>query len=45
MHGIWAWYRKDGTKMRTGSFINDKQTGKWTTFDKTGKVVKMTNFN
>jgi antitoxin component YwqK of YwqJK toxin-antitoxin module len=28
--------------MRTGYFKNGKQTGEWTTLDKAGKIVKVT---
>ena len=42
--GYWEWFRKDGTKMRSGYFKKGKQVGKWTTYDKKGKVVKVTNF-
>lgn len=42
MTGYWEWFRKDGVKMRSGSFNNGEQIGEWTTFDKTGKVVKTT---
>jgi len=44
MEDYWEWFRKDGTKMRTGYFKNGKQTGKWTTYAKNGKVVKITSF-
>jgi antitoxin component YwqK of YwqJK toxin-antitoxin module len=40
--GYWEWFRKDGTKMRTGYFENGKQVGEWTTYDATGRVVKVT---
>ena len=40
--GYWEWFRKDGTKMRSGYFENGKQTGEWTTYDAKGKVVKVT---
>jgi antitoxin component YwqK of YwqJK toxin-antitoxin module len=40
--GYREWYRKDGTKMRSGYFENGKQTGEWTTYDATGKFVKVT---
>jgi antitoxin component YwqK of YwqJK toxin-antitoxin module len=40
--GYWEWFRKDGTKMRSGYFENGKQTGEWTTYDAKGKVVKIT---
>jgi antitoxin component YwqK of YwqJK toxin-antitoxin module len=44
MEGNWTWYRKDGSKMRTGSFKAGKQVGKWTTYDAKGRVVKVTEF-
>jgi antitoxin component YwqK of YwqJK toxin-antitoxin module len=40
--GYWEWFRKDGTKMRSGYFENGKQAGEWTTYDAKGKVVKVT---
>ncbi len=49
MHGYWVWFRKparpggrDGSKMRSGYFEKGKPTGKWTTYDKNGRVVKVT---
>ncbi len=42
MHGYWEWYRLDGVIMRSGSFDKDKQTGEWITYDKKGKVYKIT---
>ena len=42
MTGYWEWFRKDGSKMRSGTFVNGEQVGEWTTFDKTGRVVKVT---
>ncbi len=48
MEGYWKWFRKPvpgkkiGTRMRSGYFKNGKQVGEWTTYDKTGKVVKVT---
>lgn len=45
MTGYWEWFRKDGSKMRSGYFDDKgKQTGEWTTYDKSGKVYKITNF-
>ena len=38
------WFRKDGSKMRSGYFDKGKQVGKWTTFAKNGRVVKVTAF-
>jgi antitoxin component YwqK of YwqJK toxin-antitoxin module len=40
--GYWEWFRKDGTKMRSGYFADGEQVGEWTTFDRKGKVVKVT---
>lgn len=45
MEGYWEWFRKDGTRMRSGHFKRGKQTGEWITYDKKGKVYKITNFN
>ena len=42
MHGHWEWFRKDGTKMRSGYFENNKQVGEWVTYDKKEKVIKTT---
>jgi len=42
MHGYWEWFRKDGSIMRSGSFEKGRQTGEWTTYDATGRVVKVT---
>ncbi len=42
MDGFWVWFRKKGSKMRSGYFENGKQTGKWTTYDKKGRIVKVT---
>jgi hypothetical protein len=43
MTGFWMWFRKDGVMMRSGSFTTDgEQTGNWTTYDKAGKVYKVT---
>jgi len=40
--GYWEWFRKDGTKMRSGYLENGKQVGKRTTYGGKGKVVKVT---
>ena len=40
--GDWEWFRKDGVRMRSGYFAAGQQTGKWTTYDKTGGVVRVT---
>ncbi len=42
LEGYWEWFRKDGTKMRSGYFHQGKQVGEWITYDKNGKVYKKT---
>ncbi len=42
MAGDWEWFRKDGSKMRSGAFDNGRQVGAWTTYDRKGKVYKVT---
>ena len=44
MHGPWEFYRSDGSLMRAGSFNHGRQVGAWRTFDRTGRVVKETDF-
>ena len=45
MHGAWEWFRTDGSLMRTGSFDRGKQVGVWRTYDRSGGVVKETDFS
>ena len=40
--GYWEWFRKDGTKLRSGTFDRGIQVGEWTTYDKAGAVYKVT---
>lgn len=40
--GYWEWFRKTGTRMRSGYFEKGKQVGEWTTYDQKGKVYKVT---
>lgn len=40
--GYWEWFRKDGTKLRSGTFENGEQVGAWTTYDQSGNVYKVT---
>jgi antitoxin component YwqK of YwqJK toxin-antitoxin module len=40
--GYWEWFRKDGSKMRSGWFENGEQVGEWTTYDRKGEVYKVT---
>jgi antitoxin component YwqK of YwqJK toxin-antitoxin module len=39
--GCFEWFRKDGTKMRSGYFRKGKPVGEWTTYDRKGKVVRV----
>lgn len=41
-HGYWEWFRKDGVIMRSGYFDKGKQVKEWTTYDRHGKVYKVT---
>ena len=43
--GYWEWFRKDGIRMRSGYFNKGKQVGEWVTYDKNGKIYKVTNFD
>lgn len=43
-HGDWEWFRTDGSRMRSGSFDRGAQVGVWTTYDRTGAVVRRTRF-
>jgi antitoxin component YwqK of YwqJK toxin-antitoxin module len=40
--GYWQWFRKDGSRMRSGYFHKGAQIGEWTTYDKAGRVHKVT---
>lgn len=40
--GYWEWFRKDGVKMRSGYFDAGEPVGEWTTYDRDGKVYKVT---
>ncbi|NJO22666.1 MAG: hypothetical protein HC868_06625 [Sphingomonadales bacterium] len=44
LDGYWEWFRKDGTKLRSGHFDNGERVGEWTTYDAKGKVYKVTRF-
>jgi antitoxin component YwqK of YwqJK toxin-antitoxin module len=44
MHGAWSFYRLDGSVMRSGEFDRGHQVGVWRTFDRTGRLVKATDF-
>jgi antitoxin component YwqK of YwqJK toxin-antitoxin module len=42
MAGYWEWFRRDGSKMRTGNFENGLPFGEWITYDRQGQAVKVT---
>ena len=42
LHGYWEWFRKDGTKMRSGYFDCGKRVGEWITYSKKGRPYKTT---
>ena len=41
--GYWEWFRKDGTRMRSGYFRDGIQVGIWITYDKHGNEYKVTD--
>jgi hypothetical protein len=45
MHGKWEFLRKDRSVMRAGEFDRGRQVGVWWTFDRTGRLVKETDFS
>jgi antitoxin component YwqK of YwqJK toxin-antitoxin module len=44
MQGAWAFFRTDGSVMRSGEFDRGRQVGVWRTFDRAGRMVKETVF-
>jgi len=40
--GSWEWFRKDGTRLRSGYFEGGEQVGEWTTCNREGKIYKVT---
>lgn len=40
--GYWEWFRRDGSKMRSGHFKSGQPVGEWTTYDRHSKVYKVT---
>ena len=44
--GYWEWFRKEGTRMRSGTFdLDGAQTGEWTTYDRKGAVYKVSSMD
>lgn len=41
--GYWEWFRVDGIKKRSGHFSNGQPVGEWITYDKKGKLYKITH--
>ncbi len=42
LDGYWDWFRKDGSKMRSGYFKKGQQVGEWMIYDKKGKAYRTT---
>ena len=42
LNGYWEWFRKDGTKLRSGHFDRGQQVGQWITYDANGEVYNVT---
>lgn len=42
LDGYWEWFRKDGTRLRSGFFRGGEQAGEWVTYDRQGHVYKTT---
>lgn len=45
MHGAWEFLRRDGSVMRSGTFDRGRQVGVWRTYDRTGAIVKETDYS
>lgn len=45
MDGCWEWFRKDGTRMRSGHFRAGERVGEWITYDQQEQVYKVTNLD
>ena len=41
--GYWEWFRKDGTRMRSGYFRDGVQVGIWITYDRNGNEYKVSD--
>jgi len=41
--GYWEWFRKDGSKLRSGHFEKGEQAGEWITYDRAGQKYKVTH--
>jgi uncharacterized protein YdhG (YjbR/CyaY superfamily) len=43
MHGEWVFYRRDGSRLRSGRFVRGEQSGLWTTYDRQGNPHRVTD--
>lgn len=43
--GQWEFFRRDGSIMRSGHFKAGEQVGEWVTYDRKGKVKKISQLN
>jgi hypothetical protein len=43
--GYWEWFRRDGTRLRSGYFERGEQTGEWTTYDSASEIYKVTSMH
>lgn len=41
MHGEWVFFRRDGSRLRSGRFARGEQVGPWTTYDRSGEVHRV----
>jgi antitoxin component YwqK of YwqJK toxin-antitoxin module len=42
MDGYWEWFRKDGTRLRSGYFDRGCRIGTWKTYDRQGRIFRET---
>ncbi|TFD61383.1 hypothetical protein E3T39_04785 [Cryobacterium suzukii] len=42
LEGYWEWFRKDGSKMRSGYFSHSVQVGEWITYNRSSEPHKTT---
>lgn len=42
LEGYWEWFRKDGSKMRSGHFAHSVPVGEWITYDRSSTPYKTT---
>ena len=40
--GFWEWFRKDGTKLRSGFLEDGRHVGEWTAYDAAENPYKIT---